>query len=104
MHAIWELLLNPDFMHAYEHGIVICCADGITRRVYPRFFTYSADYPEKYAYFISLATDKNQTKNPTEYFSQQSNILHDVLAHDVLLKRHRFQSLEAIKTTIDVRI
>jgi Plavaka transposase len=36
-------------MHAYEHGIVIDCADGIRRRIFPRFFTYSADYPEKYA-------------------------------------------------------
>lgn len=50
MHAIWELLLDPDFMEAYVHGIVIKCADGITRRVYPRIFTYSADYPEKYVY------------------------------------------------------
>ncbi|KAG2335506.1 hypothetical protein BDR05DRAFT_898361, partial [Suillus weaverae] len=47
MQAIWKLLLDEDFMHAYEHGIVIRCGDGITRRVFPRFFTYSADYPEK---------------------------------------------------------
>lgn len=39
--------MDPDFLHAYQHGIVIECADGITRRVYPRVFTYSADYPEK---------------------------------------------------------
>ncbi len=42
------LLLDPEFMHAYVHGIVIECADGILHRVYPHFFTYSADYPEKY--------------------------------------------------------
>ncbi len=47
MHAIWELLLDEEFMNAYEHGIVIMFADGIERRVYPRFVTYSADYPEK---------------------------------------------------------
>ena len=35
-------------MHAYEHGIVVKCADGITRRIFPRFFTYAADYLEKY--------------------------------------------------------
>ncbi|GLB45992.1 hypothetical protein LshimejAT787_5000020 [Lyophyllum shimeji] len=52
MHAIWLLLLDEDFMHAYVHGIVIKCADGVTRRLFPRFFTYSADYPEK----ILLAT------------------------------------------------
>jgi hypothetical protein len=39
--------MDPAFMHAYEHGIVILCVDGILRRVFPRFFTYSADYPEK---------------------------------------------------------
>ena len=47
VHAIWELLLDEEFMKAYKHGIVIMCADGIARRVYPRFVTYSADYPEK---------------------------------------------------------
>jgi len=49
LQAIWELLLDGEFMHAYEHGIVIRCSDGIIRRVFPRFFTYSADYPEKFA-------------------------------------------------------
>jgi hypothetical protein len=48
VHAVWQLLLDGDFMSAYEHGIVIKCADGITRRVFPRFVTYSADYQEKY--------------------------------------------------------
>jgi Plavaka transposase len=44
---VWELLLDHEFMAAYELGIVITCADGVTRQIYPRFFTYSADYPEK---------------------------------------------------------
>ena len=47
MHAVWELILDDEFLHAYEHGIVISCADGVSRRIYPRIFTYSADYPEK---------------------------------------------------------
>jgi hypothetical protein len=46
-HALWELFLDERFMEAYEHGIVILFADGISRRVFPRIFTYSADYPEK---------------------------------------------------------
>ncbi|KAG2067990.1 hypothetical protein BDR04DRAFT_1129377 [Suillus decipiens] len=45
--AIWRCLLDEDFMHAYEQGIVICCGDRITCRVFLRFFCYSADYPEK---------------------------------------------------------
>ena len=47
MHAVWRFLLDDDFIHAYKYGMVIKCADGIERRVYPRLFTYSADYPEK---------------------------------------------------------
>jgi len=47
MQAIWALLLDAEFMHAYEHGVVVVFADGIARRIYPRFFTYAADYPEK---------------------------------------------------------
>ena len=44
---VWELLLDVEFMEAYEHGIVITCADGVTQIIFPCFFTYSADYPEK---------------------------------------------------------
>jgi hypothetical protein len=47
MHAIWDLLLTPEFIHAYVNGIVVKCYDGIERRIFPRFMTYSADYPEK---------------------------------------------------------
>ncbi|KAI0069257.1 hypothetical protein BV25DRAFT_1867060 [Artomyces pyxidatus] len=55
MHAVLRMMLDDEFIHAYQHGIVIKCADGITRRVYPRIFTYSADYPEK----VLLATIRN---------------------------------------------
>ncbi|KAJ7469129.1 hypothetical protein FB451DRAFT_1038834, partial [Mycena latifolia] len=54
MHAIWRLLLDNEFLHAYEHGIVIECEDGIFRRFYPRIFTYSADYPEKLIFTPSI--------------------------------------------------
>ncbi|KAG2032650.1 hypothetical protein BDR03DRAFT_935890 [Suillus americanus] len=46
-HACWKHLLDADFLQAYHHGIVLQCPDGILRRVFPRIFTYSADYPEK---------------------------------------------------------
>ncbi|KAF7431003.1 hypothetical protein PC9H_006718 [Pleurotus ostreatus] len=55
MHAVWRKLLDDDFIHAYNHGMVIQCADGVFRRFYPRIFTYSADYPEK----VLLATIRN---------------------------------------------
>ncbi|KAJ7661178.1 hypothetical protein B0H17DRAFT_1212295 [Mycena rosella] len=47
MHAVWKHLLDDEFLHAYKFGIVIRYSDGIEQRVYPRLFTYSADYPEK---------------------------------------------------------
>lgn len=48
MQQIWLLLLDPEFMKAYEHGFILLCGDGILRRLFPRFFAYLADYPEKY--------------------------------------------------------
>jgi hypothetical protein len=47
MHKIWDLLLDDEFMDAYENGVVIMCSDGVERLIFPRFFVYSADYPEK---------------------------------------------------------
>lgn len=46
-HGVWRIILDDDFLHAYKYGIIIKCYDGTTRRVYPRIFSYSADYPEK---------------------------------------------------------
>ncbi|KAK7456332.1 hypothetical protein VKT23_010579 [Stygiomarasmius scandens] len=60
MQAIWALILDPEFMHAYEHGILVKCGDGVTRRLFPRFFTYSADYPEK----VLLATIRSLDRCP----------------------------------------
>lgn len=51
---VWELLLDDEFMEAYEHGVEITCADGVNRRIYPRFFTYSADYPEKFVTMLFI--------------------------------------------------
>ncbi|KIY47948.1 hypothetical protein FISHEDRAFT_44304 [Fistulina hepatica ATCC 64428] len=56
MHAVWRHILDDDFMHAYQYGMVIMCRDGIRRRVYPRLFSYSADYPEK----VLLATIRDK--------------------------------------------
>ena len=47
MQAIWLKLLDDEFLEAYSHGLIVTCADGIIRRVFPRIITYSADYPEK---------------------------------------------------------
>lgn len=49
MHAIWLILLDNEFIEAYIHGFLHKFIDGIVRRVFLRIFTYSADYPEKFA-------------------------------------------------------
>jgi hypothetical protein len=54
MHAQWKVLLDDDFIEAWKHGIVITCCDGTMRRFYPRIFTHSGDYPEKYAILFQL--------------------------------------------------
>jgi len=57
IHAVWNLLLDDAFIYAFKYGMVIKCANGVERRVYPRFFTYSADYPEKcvFSYWYSFS-------------------------------------------------
>ncbi|KAK7015137.1 hypothetical protein VNI00_019203 [Paramarasmius palmivorus] len=52
MHEVWKVLLTDAFIHACKYGFVVKCFDGKERRVFPRIFTYSADYPEK----VLLAT------------------------------------------------
>jgi hypothetical protein len=47
IHAVIKLILAGEFQKAYTEGIIIEFPDGITRRVFPRIFSYSADYPEK---------------------------------------------------------
>lgn len=63
-HEQWKILLDDEFLEAYEHGVVVSCCDGIMRRFYPRIFTYSADYPEKYVYSICIlnSIDSNFTR------------------------------------------
>lgn len=46
--SVWTVILDDEFVDAYTHGILFEFQDGITRRIFPRIFTYSADYPEKY--------------------------------------------------------
>ena len=61
MQGAWNIILDDDFIHACTYGIVVMCIDGIERRLYPRIFTYSADYPEKFA--LSLTDVHNLASN-----------------------------------------
>ena len=49
---VWLLILDEAFLEMYEHGVNMKCGDGVVCRIFPRFFTYSADYPEKCALFF----------------------------------------------------
>ena len=44
----FKFLLDEEFCKGYHEGILIKCAHGVERLVYPRILTYSADYPEKW--------------------------------------------------------
>ncbi|KAJ3537255.1 hypothetical protein NM688_g6717 [Phlebia brevispora] len=61
-HAGWDVLLDDRFIEACHHGIVVDCADGIRRRIYPRVFLYSADYPEKM--LVAALRDKGKYPCP----------------------------------------
>ena len=46
--ALWLLIIStPAFVDAYQNGVLIYFADDVLRHVFPRFFAYMADYPEK---------------------------------------------------------
>ena len=54
-HAQWKDILDAKFLEAYKHGMVFACGDNIKRRLFPRIFTYSANYPEKYVHIYLRA-------------------------------------------------
>ncbi|KAG2002286.1 hypothetical protein CC2G_004487 [Coprinopsis cinerea AmutBmut pab1-1] len=47
VHAVWALLMDPEFMYAYVHGFEWEFWDKVIRLVFPRIFTHSSDYPER---------------------------------------------------------
>ncbi|KAH6869013.1 hypothetical protein BKA70DRAFT_1452213 [Coprinopsis sp. MPI-PUGE-AT-0042] len=47
-----------------ESGLVIASSDGLERRFFPRIFTYSADYPEKYIARVALIKQNGQLPCP----------------------------------------
>ncbi|KAL1703844.1 hypothetical protein EV121DRAFT_207048 [Schizophyllum commune] len=56
MQEVWRILLgDKEFLDAYREGFVMAI-NGVEYRVYPRLFTYSADYPEK----VLLATIRDK--------------------------------------------
>ena len=77
MHAIRLVLLDEEFIEAYVHGILHKFINGIVRRAFLRIFTYSADYPEKFAAFFLYCKWLTRL---TEYCSHASGSLRNALA------------------------
>ncbi|TFK49657.1 hypothetical protein OE88DRAFT_1632605 [Heliocybe sulcata] len=73
-HGAWKLVLDEEFIAAYEHGIVVECVDGIERRIYPRIFIYSADYPEK----VLIATLRDMGQCPCPRCLVRKDCLQDL--------------------------
>jgi hypothetical protein len=48
-HVQWEAILDDELVNAIVVGLKIQCLDGVWRRFFIRIFTYSTDYPERYA-------------------------------------------------------
>jgi len=86
-HAVIKLILEGKFAEAYKHGIVIEFPDGIHRRVFPRFYCYSADYPEKSASlsFILTTMAEHFSQNPDRKYQEHGEVPMSTL----LYKAHR---------------
>ena len=50
--SVINLLMDEDFIQAYEHEILVECSDGVLRLIFPHIFVYSADYPERSVLFF----------------------------------------------------
>jgi hypothetical protein len=90
MHAVWKILLDDEFIHVYKYGMVIRCTDGIERRIYPRIFTYSADYPEKWVCSANLLYTHSYDFASTECYLQLYEIRALLPVRGVLLQNPKW--------------
>ncbi|KZS99358.1 uncharacterized protein LAESUDRAFT_668078, partial [Laetiporus sulphureus 93-53] len=87
-HAIWLLALDLDFMHAYEHRMLIQCGDGVLQQMFPRVFTYSADYPEK----VLLACVRYLAQCPCPRCLTQKTDIANMGSHANMLRRTKLRT------------
>lgn len=78
------MLLDDEFLKAYEHGVVIDCCDGKKRRFYLRIFAYSADYPEKYIILRNMLLKSISNILESEFFSVAFETWVNVPVHGAL--------------------
>ncbi|KAF8835853.1 hypothetical protein BDN67DRAFT_992306 [Paxillus ammoniavirescens] len=82
-HAQWQELLDNEFIYAYTHGIVLTCCDGVKHCLFPRIFTYSADYPKKFL----IATIRNLGTCPCPWCLIPKDHVHNVASEIDVLQR-----------------
>lgn len=61
-HKQWSLIMDEELLDAMENGIIVPCPDGSPRCFYPRFLTYSADYPEKGVFLSSSRVSSTDSR------------------------------------------
>ena len=100
-HAQWKDLLDDEFLQAYKHRMVFVCGDNVKRRLFPRIFTYSADYPEKWVCIISFTLSAEEALT-IEFSLLISATLAGVHALDVLFRKLSFRMLRPRMTCCSV--
>ena len=101
-HEQWKVLLDDEFLEAYEHGLLVQCRDGITRRLYPRIFTYSADHLEKLVHSLLIVIYPNHLITAGPLLHRSEKVEH-ALALVVWYQNLSFRSLVRKLTRSDAR-
>ncbi|KAJ7189929.1 hypothetical protein GGX14DRAFT_607548 [Mycena pura] len=63
MHAVWDMLLDDEFVKTCEEGLEIVCYDKIPRQFFPWIYLYGADYPEKILLATIHCRDRHETRH-----------------------------------------
>ena len=92
MHAVWAILLNDDFLYAYEHRIIILCPDDRSQCFYPRIYIWPTIQKSEHINFFG-ADNFSDGLLTIEHSLPRFATLVPVHALDVLFQKARFQKL-----------
>ena len=68
------MLLDPEFLHAYKHGIVLKCADGISRRIFPLFLLILLIILKSKSFVVTKADDQRRSHLHTDTEDRQYKV------------------------------
>ncbi|KAF8227180.1 hypothetical protein L208DRAFT_1298201 [Tricholoma matsutake] len=94
--AQWEIILDDEFLEAYEHGIVIMCCNGIWHCFYPHIFTYSADYKENFE-IILIASIHNLGRCPCPCCLIPLDCVSNMGMHQDMTQRRTLARIDDVK-------